>query len=125
MNKLFTLYKGWNKNFSLVHLKFNYIIKKHVSSVFTILRSPMAQKKFSKEQIGFRYYSINFKITIDSNIFINSNIFFTEPAPILYFLILLRVKFYEIFCGSFMFNGVNIIIYLKYYFKPVWFLLNK
>ena len=119
-NKIFDLYRGWLNKYSLINLKFSYIITKHVSSVFTILKSPMAQKKFSKEQLGFRYYNINFSVKLDSNIFLNNSINFNNVDNLLYFFIFLKIKFYEIFNGLFMFHGINIIIKINYFFKPLW-----
>lgn len=119
-NKVFVLYKGWSDRYSLINLKFSYVITKHISSVFTILKSPMAQKKFSKEQLGFRYYNINFCVKLDSNIFLNNKINFNNTNNLLYFFIFLKIKFYEMFNGLFMFHGVNVIIKIKYFFKPLW-----
>ncbi len=116
-NYILTKYKT---NYSKVSCKFTYVLTKHVSKVFTILRSPMAQKKFSKEQLGFRYYNINFKLTIDSDYFLKHGINFSKMSNILYFFLWIRGEFYEIFCGLFLFHGFNISIFTKYFFSPLW-----
>jgi len=105
---------------SLVHIKFNYVLTKHVSKVFTILRSPMAQKKFSKEQIGFRYYNLNFTIKIDSNIFFKYNINLSQKDVLLYFILFIKSEFFYIFCGLCLFHGINVSVFIKYFYNPVW-----
>jgi len=79
----------------------------------------MAQKKFSKEQLGFRYYNINFKLTLDSDYLLKHGINFSKINNILYFFLWIKVEFYEIFCGLFLFHGFNVSIYTKYFFTPL------
>lgn len=118
-NTIFLLYK-YNTKFIKFNIKFSYILTKHVSKVFTLLRSPMAQKKFSKEQVGFRYYNINFKIIIDTDYFKYFNINLSKLHILLYFILLLKEEFYVIFCGLFLFHGFNIYFYTKYFFNLPW-----
>ena len=107
-------------NFMRVNCKFSYVLTKHVSKVFTLLRSPMAQKKFSKEQVGFRYYNMNFKLIIDSDYFTKSLINFSKLSNIIFFFLWIKGEFYETFCGLFLFHGFNVCIFTKYFFTPLW-----
>lgn len=118
-NKTYLITKH-KTNYMKFTCKFSYVLTKHVSKVFTLLRSPMAQKKFSKEQVGFRYYNLNFKITIDSDYFMKNFLNFSKLSNILYLFFWLKEEFYEIFCGLFLFHGFNIYIYTKYFFIPLW-----
>lgn len=119
-NKIFYLYRGYTKNYSLFNLKFNYVITKNVSTVFTLLRSPMAQKKFSKEQVGFEYYNVTFNVLTNSNIFLENKINLNKIKNLFYIINLLKIEFYEIFSGLFLFHGFNILFFIKYNFKPLW-----
>lgn len=118
-NKTYLITKH-KTNYMKFTCKFSYVLTKHVSKVFTLLRSPMAQKKFSKEQVGFRYYNLNFKIIIDSDYFTKNFLNFSKLSNVLYVFFWLQEEFYEIFCGLFLFHGFNIYIYTKYFFTPLW-----
>lgn len=120
-NKIFYLYKGFTKNYSLFNLKLNYVITQDVSSAFTLLRSPMAQKKFSKEQVGFQYYNVTFNVFLNSNIFLENKINLNQLKNLLYIINLLKIEFYEIFSGLFLFHGFNILIFIRYSFIPLWY----
>lgn len=52
-----------------------FFIKKINKKVITLLKAPMAHKKFSKEQIYYSYYILNIRVLFKLNN-INSNFFF-------------------------------------------------
>lgn len=107
-----------NKNNSLINFKLYFILTKKFSKVFTLLKSPMAQKKFSKEQVGVSYYNVTFNIILNSNYLSKSGINICDVNSIFIIVSLLKKEIFNIFCGLFLFHGFNIVFFIKYFFKP-------
>jgi len=51
-------------NFKNIKIKFRLVITSRTSAALTLLKSPMAQKTWSKEQVGFKYFNVNLSIFI-------------------------------------------------------------
>lgn len=119
-SKNFILYKGFTKRYALVNIKFFFILTKKVSKVFTIIKAPMAHKKFSKEQIGFSYYNVTFNVNIITNYFSKRKLNFSNIKILIDFIFFIKIEVFNTFCGLFLFHGFDSIFYIKYFFKPVW-----
>lgn len=118
-SKDYVLYSGFYRKYSLINIKFYFILTKKVSKVYTIIKAPMAHKKFSKEQIGFSYYNASFNVNILTNYFLKRKINFANIKILFEFLIMLKDEILGTFCGLFLFHGFDYIFYIKYYFKPI------
>lgn len=118
--KNFILYKGFSKKYSLININFFFILTKKVSKVFTIVKAPMAHKKFSKEQIGFSYYNVTFNVNIITNYFSKRRINFSNVKMLIDLILFIKNEIFNVFCGLFLFHGFDSIFYIKYFFKPIW-----
>lgn len=52
------VYKECLKNYHELNLKYKLVITSRTSSALTLVKSPMAQKTWSKEQVGYKYFNI-------------------------------------------------------------------
>jgi hypothetical protein len=79
-----------------------------------MLKSPMAQKKFSKEQVGFRYYNLTVIVYITTPIISGQFVNIKNPDSLYFFLLLIKNEIFLIFCGLFLLNGCNVQYFFKY-----------
>lgn len=78
-----------------------FFIKKKEKNLITLIKAPMAHKKFSKEQINYSYYNLNIRILFKIKILHNNLIFllfffnkiFNNVETNLLFLKFLNIKY--------------------------------
>lgn len=58
------LYTNFLQEYQYLNISTKLIITPVVSSALTLVKSPMAQKTWSKEQVGFKYFNINLYLYI-------------------------------------------------------------